>query len=61
MIEKRLKFGTFVYDESLKEPFVIDVNGKQVALNKVYAYALTRFILRISQRNWYRKYEKPNK
>ena len=30
------------------------VNGR-IKLNKVYAFALMRFVIRIAQRNWFRK------
>ena len=62
-IKKQLKNATFVYDEDSKE-FTIQTtpNGKSksgyapggssIALNKIYAFAFMRFVIRISQRNW---------
>ena len=33
------------------------INGR-IYLNKTYAFALLRFVVRISQRNWFRKVKK---
>ena len=33
------------------------VNGR-IKLNKVYSFALLRFVIRIAQRNWFRKIKK---
>lgn len=33
------------------------VNGR-IKLNKVYSFALLRFVIRIAQRNWFRKVKK---
>jgi hypothetical protein len=64
-ITKKLKHVTFIYDEENKE-FTIkttphgeneggySVGGNSVKLNKVYAFAFMRFVVRISQRNWLR-------
>lgn len=30
----------------------------RVKLNKVYSFALLRFVIRIAQRNWFRKWKK---
>ena len=30
------------------------INGR-IELNKVYSFALLRFVIRIAQRNWFRK------
>ena len=62
-ITKKLKHATFIYDEDSKE-FTIQtvangetaggysIGGNSVSLNKIYAFAFMRFIIRISQRNW---------
>lgn len=61
---KELKFATFIYEEdskdfiiSLKEP---DFVGRTsiVRINKTYAFAFMRFLIRISSRNWFRKQKK---
>lgn len=64
-ITKKLKHATFIYDEEKKE-FTIKttphgeseggyaVGANSIKLNKVYAFAFTRFVIRISQRNWLR-------
>jgi len=57
-IEKKLKYGTFIYTDDLKDGFIIDIGGKRVSLNKIYAFAFCRFAIRIMQRNWYRKARK---
>jgi hypothetical protein len=36
------------------------VNGR-IYLNKTYSFALLRFVIRIAQRNWYRKWSRPKK
>ena len=64
-ITKKLKHATFIYDEEKKEftikttphgesegGYAVGANG--IKLNKVYAFAFTRFVIRISQRNWLR-------
>ena len=56
-IKKELKNATFEYDEETKS-FTIsgaDELYSTVELNKVYAFAFMRFVIRMSQRNWYRK------
>jgi hypothetical protein len=55
MIIKPLKYATFSFDEVSKTFIAETTEGGKVKLNKVYAFALMRFIIRISQRNWYRK------
>ena len=52
-ITKELKNATFEYDEAEKS-FAIKEEGGEVTLNKVYAFAFMRFVVRISQRNWLR-------
>ena len=71
LIRRELKFATFEYDEDDKsilietrseEPLTVGdgplnphpVNGR-IHLNKVYSFALLRFVIRIAQRNWFRK------
>ena len=52
-ITKKLKHATFVYDEETKNFSISDDSGaNSVELNKIYAFAFTRFVIRISQRNW---------
>ena len=57
MITKQLKYGIFSYDENTHE-FVADVQEGYTKMNKVYAFAFVRFVLRIAQRNWLRKIKK---
>tara|TARA_R110000824_G_scaffold265390_1_gene454256 strand:- start:4761 stop:5060 length:300 start_codon:yes stop_codon:yes gene_type:complete len=59
-IKKELKNATFEYDEEAKSftisgehPVLRDVNNS-VELNKVYAFAFMRFVIRMAQRNWLR-------
>jgi len=52
-IKKKLKNATFEYDEETKKFLVIDTeDGGAVELNKIYAFAFMRFVIRISQKNW---------
>ena len=53
-IKKDLKYATFEYDESKKDFTIINDNGDSVILNKVYAFAFMRFVVRMAQRNWLR-------
>ena len=53
-IKKDLKYATFEYDESSKSFTIINDNGDRVTLNKVYAFAFMRFVVRMAQRNWLR-------
>lgn len=53
-ITKELKHASFDYDESSKT-FGITADGGRITLNKVYAFAFMRFVVRIAQRNWFRK------
>jgi len=70
VIRRELKFATFEYDEtektitietrlddSDKEIPLFPVNGR-IKLNAVYSFALLRFVIRIAQRNWFRKLKK---
>ena len=55
-IKKNLKYATFEYDEESKKFSIEDNSGVDgIELNKVYAFAFMRFVIRMSQRNWYRK------
>ena len=55
-IKKSLKYATFEYDEETKKFSIEDNSGVEgIELNKVYAFAFMRFVIRMSQRNWYRK------
>ena len=55
-IKKSLKYATFEYDEETKKFSIEDNTGVEgIELNKVYAFAFMRFVIRMSQRNWYRK------
>jgi hypothetical protein len=53
-ITKQLKHAEFEYDEESKEFRVQDREGNEVVLNKIYAFALMRFVIRMAQRNWLR-------
>lgn len=54
-ITKELKNATFEYDEETKKFLIINgEDGGVVELNKVYAFAFMRFVVRMAQRNWLR-------
>ena len=55
-ITKELKNATFVYDEEKKTFTIMEADGFNgcVELNKVYAFAFMRFVVRMAQRNWLR-------
>lgn len=54
-IKKQLKNIEFEYDEKEKKFFISDPkNGNTFELNKVYAFAFMRFVVRMAQRNWLR-------
>lgn len=56
IITKQLKGVRFEYDDDFREFRICEPTGKVgFALNKVYGFAFLRFIVRISQRNWFRK------
>jgi len=59
-IKKELKNATFEYDEEKKSFTISNGDGlyTTVELNKVYAFAFMRFVVRMAQRNWLRN---PNK
>ena len=55
-IKKNLKYADFEYDEESKSFTIIDTeDGGVVELNKVYAFAFMRFVVRMAQRNWLRQ------
>lgn len=61
-ITKELKNATFEYDEETKKFLIIDAeDGGVVELNKVYAFAFMRFVIRMAQRNWLRQAKKEKK
>lgn len=71
-ITKKLKHASFEYDEELKE-FTIKttphgeshqgyaVGSNTIKLNKIYAFAFMRFVVRMAQRNWLRATKKEAK
>lgn len=58
-ISRDLKNATFEYDEDAKSFLIKDKSGNVITLNKVYAFAFMRFVVRMAQRNWLR--QKTNK
>lgn len=54
-IKKELKNVAFEYSEETKTFSINDLNGNKISLNKVYSFAFMRFVVRIAQRNWFRK------
>lgn len=60
-ITKKLKYVEFEWDEETKSFMITEEDGNRVILNKVYAFAFMRFVVRMAQRNWLRKQKKPNK
>lgn len=60
-ITKELKYATFEWDEETKSFMITEEDGNRVILNKVYAFAFMRFVVRMAQRNWLRNQKKPNK
>jgi|TARA_A200000159_G_C7318453_1_gene337751 hypothetical protein len=56
IIKKELKNATFEYDEEKKVFTLYDHEGFNgtIELNKVYAFAFMRFVVRMAQRNWLR-------
>ncbi len=55
-ITKELKNATFIYDEEKKTFTIMEADGfnGHIELNKVYAFAFMRFVVRMAQRNWLR-------
>ena len=60
-ITKNLKYATFEWDDEEKEFTLSDKDGNKLTLNKVYSFAFMRFVIRMAQRNWYRKITKEKK
>ena len=60
-ITKELKYAEFSYDEEHKSFTITEEDGNRVTLNKVYAFAFMRFVIRMAQRNWLRKAKKEKK
>ena len=63
IIKKELKNATFEYDEEKKVFTLYDHEGFNgaIELNKVYAFAFMRFVVRMAQRNWLRQSKKTDK
>ena len=53
-ITKELKYATFEWDDKDKTFTITEEDGNRVILNKVYAFAFMRFVVRMAQRNWLR-------
>jgi len=55
-IKKELKNVSFEYDEETKTFTIMEQDGfhGHIQLNKVYAFAFMRFVIRMAQRNWLR-------
>ena len=72
-IRRELKYANLEWDDEeksimietkSKEPMredseIYPINGR-IKLNQVYSFALLRFVIRIAQRNWFRKQWKVN-
>ena len=57
-IKKQLKYGSFEWDDETKA-FKITQGEQTIKLSKVYTFAFVRFVLRMAQRNWFRKVSSP--
>ena len=53
-ITKQLKYINFEWNEEEKTFTITEEDGNRVTLNKVYAFAFMRFVVRMAQRNWLR-------
>ena len=53
-ITKQLKYINFEWNEQEKTFTITEEDGNRVTLNKVYAFAFMRFVVRMAQRNWLR-------
>jgi hypothetical protein len=55
-IRKKLKNVEFEYDEETKTFTIMEEDGfhGHIQLNKVYAFAFVRFVVRMAQKNWLR-------
>ena len=51
-ITKKLKYAEFEWDEESKSFLITEEDGNRVILDKVYAFAFMRFVVRMAQRNW---------
>jgi hypothetical protein len=51
-ITKELKNACFSWDQEDKTFTIVDSNNNEVQLNKIYSFALMRFIIRIAQKNF---------
>jgi hypothetical protein len=51
-ITKKLKYAEFDWNESEKAFTITEQDGNRVILNKVYAFAFMRFVIRMAQKNW---------
>lgn len=51
-ITKELKNACFSWDQENKTFTIVDSNNNEVQLNKIYSFALMRFIIRIAQKNF---------
>ena len=60
-ITKQLKHINFEWDEQEKTFTITQEDGNRVNLNKVYAFAFMRFVVRMAQRNWLRTGVQKNK
>lgn len=54
-ITKELKHARFTWDEANKVFVVESPKGNRLELNKLYSFALMRFIIRIAQKNFSKK------
>jgi len=54
-IKKELKHARFIWDEDSKTFTIEQPPGNRIELDKVYSFALMRFIIRIAQRNFLKK------
>ena len=60
-ISKDLKNASFEYNEETKSFSIKDKSGNEIELNKVYAFAFMRFVVRMAQRNWLRNKKSSDK
>ena len=51
-ITKELKYARFSWDEKCKTFCVESPKGHKIEFDKIYSFALMRFIIRIAQRNF---------
>ena len=60
-ITKSLKYADFEWDDESKSFTITEEDGNRVILNKVYAFAFMRFVIRMAQRNWFKQIKKQKK